>query len=222
MQTIQVSSLGFNDLTFLVPATIEEYNALAPKRNNPVLEDACDNIMKHKVLGQFRNKFLDFIEEKFKDVPGSARINSGTEKTPKWEGDMPYWNRLIALVLTHRGLDASKPENVAALVTELKADAQRILNEQKFNVAEREVTGGVPTPAKTYVAWAKEAVEKGTQNRMLDLLNGKLGTNHAFVEGDTDEVKEQNITTLARAIAAYEKKKREDAEKASKAELGLA
>ena len=217
MQTISVSSLLFTDLTKSVPSTIDEYNALAPKRTNPILEDAVDNIMKHKVLSQFRNKFLDFVEEKFKDIEGSARQNFGTEDRPRWEADMPYINRLQALVLKSRGEDPTNAAAQATFVTELRADAQRILDEVPFNVAEREPSSVSPSVSKTHTTWAKEAVESGKAEALLGLLNQKLGTAYVLV-GDS----EKDVETVAKAIAANEKAKRLAAEQAAKAEYGLA
>lgn len=144
---IKVSSLIFDDLTFTVPSTVEEYNALDPKRvaagGNPVVEDAVDNIMKHKVLGGFRSDFLDALEEKYK----IARINKGTEKEPRWEADAVYMNRVIATLNEQRNssgtplTDAFKKE----IVAELRDLAQTTLSAQKFTVAGREPgAGGTP------------------------------------------------------------------------------
>ena len=219
-QIIKVSSLIFEDLDYSVPATIEEYNALAPKRTNPILEDAIDNIMKHKVLSQFRNKFLDWVEEKYKDIPESARKNFGTEKTPKWEADMPYITRLQALVLTSEGKSPTDAAAAKAFSDQLRQDAQRVLSEQKFNVAEREPTlGGGGAIAKTYLEMAKQSFAKGREfaDKLLGYLN--KATNSALAYGDDEEA---NIATLAKAISANEKRKREVELAAAKSEYGLA
>jgi len=212
--TIKVSSLGFVDLDYSVPSTIEEYNALAPKRVNPILEDAIDNIIKHKVLSQFRNKFLDAVEAKYKDIEGSARQNFGTEKTPKWEPDMPYFNRLIALVVSHNGGTPSDAGAVAAVIGELRALAQTTLTEQKFNVAEREPSTASPSVAKMYTEWADEAFAKGVQEKLLGFLNKACNMSVAFT-GDVTADK----ASLAKAIATNEKRKRDLAAAATKAEL---
>lgn len=211
---IKVSSLGFVDLDYSVPATIEEYNALAPKRNNPILEDAIDNIIKHKVLSQFRNKFLDAVEVKYKDIEGSARQNFGTEKTPKWEQDMPYFNRLIALVVTHEGGSPSDAGAVAKVLGDLRGLAQETLSAQKFNVADREPSTAGPSVAKMYTEWAEEAFTKGVHEKLLGFLNKACNTSVAFT-GDVAADK----ATLAKAIATNEKRKRDLAAAATKAEL---
>lgn len=212
--TIKVSSLGFVDLDYSVPSTVEEYNALAPKRNNPILEDAIDNIIKHKVLSQFRNKFLDAVEVKYKDIPGSARQNFGTEKTPKWEPDMPYFNRLIALVVASEGGSASDAGAVAAVIAQLRELAQTTLSAQVFNVAEREPSTASPSVAKMYTEWADEAFSKGVQEKLLGFLNKACGSTLAFVGDDSADK-----ATLAKAIATNEKRKRDLAAAATKAEL---
>ena len=43
MVSYEVNTLGIN-YSVQVPASVDEYNKLAPKRSNPVLEDAIDNV----------------------------------------------------------------------------------------------------------------------------------------------------------------------------------
>ena len=57
MKRIPVNSLGF-ELTRAVPDSIEEYNALAPKRDNPVLEDATANILYRSTFAKFRDALV--------------------------------------------------------------------------------------------------------------------------------------------------------------------
>lgn len=193
------------------PATIEEYNSLAPKRQNPVLEDAIDDIMKHKVLSQFRNKFLDFLETKTEVVRG----NTGTEKRPIWEKDSVYMDRVVASVITKAGGNPSDAAAQKAVYDNLFADAERILNEQAFNVAEREPGDG-PSVAKTYTEWATTAIKTGKAAQLIGLLNKQNNRSDALTGDEAADT-----VTLAKAIAANEKRKRDIETAAAKAEYGL-
>jgi hypothetical protein len=108
---------------------------------------------------------------------------------------------------------------VKAFSDDLRADAQRILGEQKFNVAEREPSlGGGGAIAKTYLEMAKQSFAKGEDfaNKLLAYLNKQ--TNGVLAYGEDAEA---NITTLAKAISANEKRKRDIELAAAKSEYGL-
>lgn len=217
MTTIKVASLIFDDLTYEVPSTVEEYNALDPKRPNAVVEDAVDNIMKHRVLGGFRSDFLDAVEKKY----SIERKNFGTEKEPRWESDAKFMNRVIAEVLTTRGKNPSDAGAVAELRNELRDEAQKCLTAQKFVVAAREATGGQPALAKTYIAWAEQAIAQDGGTKLAGLLESVLQktdpTATVTLTGNTAD----DTNTLARAIAANEKRKRDAQLAAAKAEYGI-
>jgi len=208
---IKVKSLIFDDLTYSVPSTIEEYNALDPKRDNPVLEDAIDNCMKHKVLGKFRSDLLDTLETQFQ----IERINEGTDKHPKWETDGNFMARLAAEVLKTRGKDPSDAASQSEFASELRATAQKVLNAVTFNVAAREATGGTPALAKTYLAWAEQAVAADGGAKLAGLL-GKVLNVVITLTGDKSDVE-----TLARAIASNEKRKRDIQLAKAKTEYGV-
>lgn len=230
-----VKSMGF-EILVPVPATVDEYNALAPKRENPVLEDAVLNVLYRGVLNKFRDGLLEALEK----VTGIARINAGTKEEPVWEKDTTFFKRVIVEVAKQRGLDPAADATVSTLMSEWKPIAQSVVtggsisytNEKgesvtetlkgiKFDPSERESTGGGNLIAKKYTEWASEAVKKGTHTRMAELLAKALNREVSLV-GDTDKGDEsQDIKTLARAISDREKQKREEQDRASKAELGL-
>lgn len=210
MTTIKFDSLIFKDLELEVPSTAEEYNALDPKRvgegRNPVVEDAVDNIIKHRVASGFRDDFLEFVEEKF----GIERKNNGTEKNPKWERDMDFMNRVTATVLQQRGLDPAKAENVTAFAAELRDEAQKIFTAQKFVVAGRESTGGGGAPiGKRDTAFAEEAIKSGKAEKLAGLLGAALGRTVDF----------SDVKTLAAAIRDNRQKMARELEESQRAAL---
>lgn len=196
MKRIPVSTLVF-DLTREVPETIEEYNGLAPKRENPVLEDATATILYRSTFAKFRDTFLDAIEKET-NIP---RQNFGTEKEPQWESDKRYLNRVIAsLGLT----EESFAEKYQAL-------AQEHMDKAPFNPSEREASDG-PTIGKKDKALAEELVKRGEEKvaQVAAILSAKLGR---AVATDVD--------SLARAFADNRRAEAKKVEEAQKAELGL-
>jgi len=210
---IKVASLIFDDLVYNVPSTVEEYNALDPKRvqagGNPCVEDAVDNIMKHRVLGGFRSDFLDEVEKKF----GIERLNNGTEKEPRWEPDAKFMNRVIALVAQQRGMDPTSDATRNALVSELRDLAQATLSKQVFTVAGAERTGGGQPVGKGDLKLATEAYDSGKIGRLAELL-GKALNRTVDVSGDKD-------AQIKAVAVALRDKRRQDAE-AKEAELKAA
>ncbi len=217
MVTQKVKSLGF-ELTMLVPGTVDEYNGLAPKRTNAALEDAIASTVYRNVLNKLRDKALDALEKH----TGVARINHGTEDDPQWEKEGVYFKRLIATVAQQRGIDPAAEATKTTLIAEWTPIVQGILDTIKFDPSERESTGGGSNlVAKKYIAWAKEAVQKGNHVRMAQLLAKALNRPVDLV-GDTDKGDESaDVKTLARAISDREAAKRAEQDRAAKAELGL-
>lgn len=201
MKTVVVSSQGF-ELNYSVPDTCEEYNRLAPKRENPVLEDAVSNVLYRNVLNKFRDQLVTKLEE----VTGVARINSGTEDEPVWESEGKYMKRVIVEVAKQRGLDPAAKATRELLLAEWTPTAQAILAGIKFDPSEREATGGQPSLAKTYINWASQAVQADGGAKLAGLLGKVLGTTITLV-GDPAA----DVQTLARAIATNEKRKRDAA-----------
>jgi hypothetical protein len=158
MNRIKVRTLGF-DLTKEVPASVEEYNSLAPKRENPVLDDAVSNVLYRCTFAQFRTALLDKLEE----LTGIARINRGTEDEPEWESDAKFMKRLQA-----------SPADKSSWPT----IAQECMDAAEFNVAERESTG---TPkqkvGKKDLASAQEAIDKGLAEKLASMLGTYLERN---------------------------------------------
>lgn len=198
MHRITVSSLLWDNLTKEVPQTIEEYNALAPKRDNPVLEDAIGSELRHGTFPKFRDKTLDALEKE----TGIKRINHGTEKEPQWESDMKFVRRLVA----ETGLSE---EDFAAKYQSL---AQTAMDAAAFNPAVRESTGEGPKVGKKDKENAEEVIKRGEQKtaEVAAALGAKLGRT---VSTDVD--------SLARAFADYRRAKAREIEAATKAELGV-
>ncbi len=197
-KTIKVSSLGFDDLTYSkAPSTVEEFNALDPKAvsagENPCLDVATDDIMKHKVLGGFRSDLLDALEKKF----GVERINHGTEKEPRWESDARFMNRLIALENVKRnGEGVALTDAFSATIrSEVRELAQTTLEAQDFVVAGREGGKGGAPVGKNDIKLATEAVDTGKAAALAALLSKAVGRDIPI----TGE-KEADVLTLARAL----------------------
>ena len=181
MNRITVSTLGF-ELTREVPATTDEYNALAPKRTNPVLEDAIDNILYRNTFAAFRSSLLDKLEVS----TGIARINHGTPEEPQWESDGRLFKRMVA---QSGGTDV-------AFRAAHQVEAQTEMDAAPFSPAEREGGGGGGNlVGKRDLANAEQMIKDGKAGQVAS----KLGTllNHP-VDG-TD------AKNLARALAEYRK-----------------
>jgi hypothetical protein len=201
MRQITVSSQGF-ELNYNVPADVEEYNKLAPKRENAVLEDAVMNVLYRNVLNKFRDKLVAKLEE----VTGVARINSGTEDDPVWESEGKYMKRIVIEVAKQRGLDPAAKATRETLLAEWTPIAQSIISGIAFDPSEREATGGTPSLAKAYLNWAAQAVAGDGGSKLATLLGKVLGTTITLT-GDKDA----DIKVLAQAISTNEKRKRDAA-----------
>lgn len=197
MKRIEVSSLGFT-LTRSVPETCEEYNALAPKRDNPVLEDATANILYRSTFATFRSSFLDAVE---KDC-GVARANSGTEKNPIWESDGKYLKKVIASL----GIDEE------AFVAKYATLAQESMDAAPFNPAQRESTSDGPAVGKNDKKIAAEVMTRDVDTiaKVTAALGAKL---NRVVEASED--------SIARAYADFRRAQAREQELANKAALGL-
>jgi len=197
MKRIEVSSLGFT-LTRSVPETCEEYNALAPKRDNPVLEDATANILYRSTFATFRDKFLEAVE---KDS-GVKRINSGTEKSPIWESDGKFQKRVIA------ELGITEDE----FVVKYQVAAQEAMDAAPFNPAQRESTSDGPAVGKNDKKIAVEVMTRDADTiaKVTAALGAKL---NRVVEATED--------SIARAYADFRRAQAREQELANKAALGL-
>ena len=216
----KVSSQGF-ELDWLVPESPSEYDGLAPKRTQPCLEDAVLSTWYRNGANKFRDALCEHVEK----VTTVARINEGTADEPKWEKEGVYLKRAFAEYAKARGMDPSAKATRDTLIAELTPAAQTILDGIKFDPSERESTGGGPALAKTYLEWAKIAVKKDGGSRLAALLGKALNTTitlPAFgTSGDADKDAEPVVKALATAIAANEKRKRDEQLAKAKAEYDL-
>lgn len=206
-----VSSMGM-ELNWNVPESASEYNSLAPKRADAVLEDAINSTWYRSGANKLRDQFCEWLEKN----TGVARVNNGTEDDPKWEQEGKYIKRVIVAVAEQRGLDVNAKSTRDALLAEWTPAAQGLLDAIKFDPSEREATGGQPQLAKTYINWATQAVKTGKGQALADML-AKLNNTTITLSGN----EEADVTTLAKAIAANEKRKRDEQLAAAKAEYGL-
>jgi hypothetical protein len=220
MITRKVSSQGF-ELNWRVPETTQEYDSLAPKRTQPCLEDAILSTWYRGGANQFRDKLCEHVEK----VTNVARINSGTEEKPDWEKEGVYLKRAFAEYAKSRGMDPAAKATRDTIITELTPAAQQILDGIAFDPSERESTGTGPTLAKTYLEWAKIAYKKDGGQRLAALLGKALNTTvslpAAGTSGDADKDAEPVIKALAQAIAANEKRKRDEQAAKAKSEYEI-
>ncbi len=169
-RTIKV--LGF-ELNFFVPADVAEYNALAPKRENPVLEDAIQNVLYRNVYNKIRDAFVTKIEE----VTGLPRNNAGTEDEPKWESEAKYTKRALVAEAEKRGLDPAKAADTNKIMADWLPYAQAIADTFKFDPSETERTGnGGSLVSKEDTTMAENAVKEGKAEKLAAMLTRLLGT----------------------------------------------
>ena len=202
MRKQAVNSSGW-ELSWNVPATTDEYNSLAPKRENPVLEDAINNTWYRAGANKFRDALCEYLER----VTGVTRINEGTDEKPVWEKEGIFIKRAITGFLQAAGKDPSAKSNVEEFRMQHQSAVQGLLDGIAFDPSERESTGTGPSIAKTYTAWATQAVTKDGGKRLAELLGVALNA-PVTLTGDAAA----DTVTLAKAIALNEKKKREASE----------
>lgn len=197
MQNIKVYPAGF-ELTHSVPATTDEYNALAPKRENACLVDAVSNVEYRGVFPEFRAKLVEMLEKE----TGVALINSGTEDDPVWESEGKYLKRAVAA----SGLTKE------AFIAKYTPAAQAILDGIAFDPSVKERTGDGPAIGKNDLKLADELIARGADkvNAVAASLAQKLGREVA-----TDQ------KSLARALADFRRAKAAEQEKANRNELGI-
>lgn len=188
MNRIEVSTLGFN-LTKDVPSTNDEYNALAPKRDNPVLEDAVANILYRNTFASFRGSMLDLLEKE----TGITRNNSGTEEEPQFESDGKLIKRMIA----------ASGSTKEAFVAQYQSLAQSTMDAAPFNPAERENKGTTNLVGKRDLATAQDAIDKGLAEKLAGLLGRKLSREVAAdVKSLATAIKDNRAILVAAAEAA--------------------
>jgi hypothetical protein len=226
----KVNSQGFT-LLWNVPENPAEYDALAPKRDQPCLEDATLSTWYRSGAPKWRDKLCELVE----NVTKVERINEGTTDEPKWEKEGVYIKRAFAEYAKAKGLDPAAPTSRDSIIAELTPAAQVLLDGIRFDPSEKEGTSGGPALAKTYMEWAKIAVKKDGGVRLAAMLAKLLNTTITLpaagtveLTGDEKqdaEIVEKNnepvVKALATAIAANEKRKRDEQLRAAKAEYEL-
>jgi hypothetical protein len=196
MKSIIVNSQGF-ELTWSVPETNEEYNSLAPKRNNPVLEDATSLIFLHSAATKFR----DQLSTKLGELTSIKRVVTDDDE----ETQGKHIRRVFVETAKARGLDPQAKAARDQLTAEWTPLAQSIMSGIVFDPSDREATGGTPKVAKIYSEWATKAVLADGGAKLATLL-GKVLNITIDLSGQSNEEK---VVTLARNIAANEKRKRD-------------
>lgn len=207
-QRIEVPSLGFN-LTKEVPSTIEEYNALAPKRENAVLEDAIRNTLYRGTLAEFRGNVL----EKLGKLTGVDRLvikPAATEDdNDVYESEGKWFKRIMAA----KGI--TKNED---LPVEWSAIAQECMDAAAFDPSAKERSSDGPVISKKDLAFAEELFKRGIEQVRVvaTQLTAKLG--REVILGDDEAA---NKKTMARALADYRRVKEAELAAAQKQEFGL-
>lgn len=191
MQRIAINVMGF-DLTREVPATVEEYNALAPKRANPVVEDANFNTLYRGTFPDIRDGLCDILEKDY----GVARGED--------EKDGAFIKRGIATVMK----DSGRTEG--AVRAEIQPKLQVVADAASFPVeaAERKAGDG-PAIGKRDLQNAAQMFKDGKGAAVASKLSGILGR-PVEVTGDD----EASVKTLARALADYRRQLAQQAEAA--------
>lgn len=197
MKTITVNSQGF-EMSWQVPETIAEYNSLAPKRVEPALEDGISLIFLHSAATKFRDKLSDKLGE----ITGVKRVVTDDDE----ETQGKHIKRVLVEVAKARGLDPAAKATREALFAEWQPTAQRIMSSIAFDPSEREATGGTPKLAKQYTEWATKAVLTDGGEKLASLLGKVLN-----ITVDLSGTNEEKVVALAKAIAANEKRKRDQA-----------
>jgi len=204
MQDKTVNTLGIN-YVIQTPSSSEEYNGLAPARENPVLEDAVDNVWYRGGAAKARDVLYDGILK----AKGMTRpTQDGTSKNE--DGSFKQVN-----------VPATRANINALLDEDESLDAYTSILEEwgagfKFDpsAAERSSGGGAITITKA----VKLAVAKLTEALGLDGAAAKL----AEVSGEPVEATEDGLQAAFGKLDRKRIAARKAAEEAAKAELNAA
>lgn len=209
MIAIKVYPAGF-ELTHNVPATVDEYNALAPTRPNAVLEDAVANVEYRSVFPEFREKLCAAVEADTSIKRKTKTVGEGDKaKQVPDESEGKY----LARVKAELGLED------ADFCAKYQDTAQSIMDGLKFDPSTAERSGGEgPKIGKNDLKLAKELIAKGVDEvaRVAGLLGAKLNRT-VDVSGDAESV-EKNV---ARAFGDYRRQKAAEEAARTKAEFAL-
>lgn len=207
-QVIKVYPGGF-ELNATVPASVDEYNALAPSRANAVLEDAVSNTMYRSVFAEFRAKFASKLEE----LTGIKRNTKTVKKDGK---DVEVIDESEGKYLAR--VEAASGLEEADFLAKYQPDAQSILDGIKFDPSTKERSSDGPKVGKNDIKVATELLAKGGNEatRVAGLLGAKL--NREVALGDDAEA---NKSILARAFGDYRRQKAAEQAAETKAEFAI-
>jgi uncharacterized protein YjbJ (UPF0337 family) len=210
-QRIEVSSLGFK-LTKEVPSSVEEYNALAPKRENAVLEDAISNVLYRGTLAEFRGSVLEELGK----LTGVERAVIKPAATEEDSDVLESEGKWFARIKASKGI--VKNEDLPA---EWTAIAQKHMDLAAFDPAVKERSSDGPVISKKDLAFAEELFKRGVEKvqEVVGQLSAKLGRAVAF--GGTSESVDADKKSVARALADYRRVKEAELAAAQKSEFGI-
>ena len=193
MKEYTVESLGV-DVKVSVPSTVEEYNDLAKRGNDAVLDDAIGNIIYRSTLARFRDKFVTALIA-HSGIPLLTKVvgkdkTTGADISEVIETELKYVQR----VCLEKGVEAETFQSIA----------DEVCRTLTFDPSSAPRVG---TPKKTpqvYLDAAKSIIDKGAD--ALSNACAKLGK----ILGITVT---PELEPLAKAIQARELAKRREQEK---------
>jgi len=218
MQRVNVSSLGFN-LTKEVPSTVDEYNALAPKRENAALEDAINNTLYRGTLAEFRGAVLEELGTLTGVERAVVKPAATEDDNDVFESEGKWWKRILA----SKGI--TKNEDIPS---EWSNIAQKHMDAAGFDPSAKERSSDGPTVGKKDLAMADELIKRGADKvaQVAAQLASKLSTPEVAREVKIDFPSDEAGATalrksLGRAFADYRRKKEAELAAASKSEFAL-
>lgn len=199
MQSATIRCLSFNDLSYSVPSTVEEFDKLA-QRSGAALDEANKNVLYRAVLNQARYGFLHGIEEVkdgenvIQSVIVGLEESTGIERKTKvtkpevkdadgkitqeevtiWaETESDFEDRVYATLVK----DGKFP-SIEAAAASYRSLMQDVLNALPFDPKkqERQTSGPKKTP-KTYFGIADALIERcaGNVEDAVARFNAKTG-----------------------------------------------
>lgn len=171
-------SLGVN-VNLNVPDSVEEYNKLAPGRENAVLADATDTIVYRSSLAEFRKEFTKKVAEATGIARGTQTVKKGKkqeEVTEFTETEKDYVDRVVTSLAA---AEAVPPETVVARFQPI---ADEIAAKIKFDPSESE-----PGKPKEATKEAKAIVAQLKTEGKLEAVAAKLAGTYNVPLPTTDE-----------------------------------
>jgi len=210
MKIVTFESLGLN-VNLNVPADVAEYNALAPARENAVLQDAISNVVYRSSLASFRKEFVlalskeTNIPRQTKEVPAGKPDAAGVQKTKLVpdETEKDYVDRVIASLAL---AEAKTEDEIRARFQPL---ADSIAAKLKFDPSEDVSEGVAKKPTKESIALVAQLKKDGK----FDTARTKLAEQYNITPvPETDD-------EVALLIAEHLRKTREAAAVAARSTL---